>query len=285
MNFNNKASHILRAFDPELIRFMASSDQLFRLYAEQTAQLANATPLPLGWNPKLGQQIEVKSVLDGYVWYSVLREGFGRRLNFMIELLPGSSRTIPLALNALSSERLMIRELVRVDLNPHLARSIPKPPWLERIIGADILNHDTGLLHGDLIVANHILDDLLANEWDAGRYDYSFGAPDMSARMWKEIAECSHRDELLANVAERLAAACRRLAPRGVFLLREYPSSFSLFYGIDLVWPLQLRMIEILSNIVHKSGGRTKLIRPRGLGTPAVCTWPGDFYCFEFIER
>jgi hypothetical protein len=165
-----------------------------------------------------------KLLYDSYVWSRVLAACLWYDpADNVLELLPGSSLTIPLALKRAGQTG----HLYRADLTPQ----VPLPAGLD--LATTWLPGDVfGLAKfpGNVVLGNHILDDLIAtlHFGPCEYYSRIYGNPREERHAWATI----ERSPLLSRWITEVVCFIRRLlqATTGLrlFILREYPATVAI---------------------------------------------------------
>jgi hypothetical protein len=179
----------------------------------------------------IGARRDCKLLYDSYLWRMViaaeLKEG---HIGAVIELCHGKSLTIPLALSGMGISGV----LDRLDC----ALEVPLPPVFslrQRWIRSDISMALSSFNNYDLIVGNHIIDDMLLINYlpdvkveDALFDDPRFTDPLLSSKIWDELVN----EEILSihamEVRSTIISVVQQIKRGAVLILRQYPSTFSL---------------------------------------------------------
>jgi hypothetical protein len=146
----------------------------------------------------------------------------------VIELLPGSSLCIPVALESIEYRGVL------VQLNDDVPRRIPE--WFHfghAWLAGKLVNLACRLPGAGAIVGNHIIDDLLFDHICAGCGDKRLRYSDVALckATWASLAESS----ALGSVQEAMTGLFRRLVQSMSYpsklILRHHPSTFALTSG------------------------------------------------------
>ncbi len=172
------------------------------------------------------QPPDYKLLYDSWLWCQVINRirplSSGAEI---LELLPGSSLTIPLALQSARFNGTLVR------LNDEMP--IPLPSTLgfsDRWEAGNIADLLKAPLCYDLILGNHVIDDLLFGlYWSAPeerRHFYS--DPDLSKKAWNMMSQSDSISQLRNHVSNTFLELVRRMPLPSFLVLRHYPSTFAL---------------------------------------------------------
>lgn len=101
---------------------------------------------------------DYKMLYDSYLWRTILREhGYHSHTHHVIELLPGGSATIPVALCSLGFRG----RLDRVDMDNEVVLPYESLGYTVNWIRKNISSGISSDIPFDLVVGNHIVDDLI----------------------------------------------------------------------------------------------------------------------------
>jgi hypothetical protein len=190
------------------------------------------------WNAEIGDRAHFKLVMelkrspdyrllyDSWLWRDVIKRvapcGAGSRL---LELLPGASLTIPAALESVGFSGTLDRFNDEPPVPLPAAIGFPAQ-WKKGDI-ADLLSIP---LAYDLILGNHIIDDLLFSlfcpEEEVRRSVYSDS--ELCKETWKRMAGSGSLPSLQSQIVAVFAGILKRMPPASLLILRHYPSTFAL---------------------------------------------------------
>jgi len=193
---------------------------------------------PEYWNAAIGDERHFKLVLDAkqppdyrllydsWLWRNVIKHI--KPLSpetAVLELLPGNSLTIPIALESLSFKGTLVR------LNDETPVSLPATiGFSEYWQAGQITDLLTAPLPYDFILANHVIDDLLFNLYfpspEQREVIYSDSRACKSA--WNSMSQSSCITQLQKQAIEMLLALASHMRSLSVLILRHYPSTFAL---------------------------------------------------------
>jgi hypothetical protein len=143
----------------------------------------------------------------------------------ILELLPGTSLTIPLALQSAG----FIGTLKR--LNDEIP--VPLPFGLrfsERWQEGQITDLFSAPLSYDLILCNHVIDDLLFNLYCPSPKERRaiYARPELCKEKWNLMVESGSLSSLQSRVVDIFSKIVSRMKPSSILILRHYPSTFAL---------------------------------------------------------
>jgi len=169
--------------------------------------------------------VDVKLIYSSFVWRHIVRKVVDCPRAQVLELLPGKSRAVPLGLVSAG----MSCDLVRCDRNIEV---IQDPQNLARVNttrwAVDLYSPDMDWGNYDLVVGNHIIDDLLVASWNDTTYVDGFGDPASTEKLWHDFRHSADYLNEIQRLTARLCNLVMTLKSGARLLLREYPSSFAL---------------------------------------------------------
>jgi hypothetical protein len=145
----------------------------------------------------------------------------------ILELLPGKTMNLPIALESLG----FTGGLDRLDLMPQ-----PLLAFLRcrcRSLYQDAFTFVKSRLRYDVVVANHVVDDLLMYLHFRERY-YTmppYSHPDAARSAWAHLAAAGATSDHSGRLARLFEEIVFNMPARGTLVLREYPSTFELRTG------------------------------------------------------
>lgn len=167
---------------------------------------------------------QIKMVYDSYLWRELLFPWLQLdRSTKVAELLPGSSLTIPVALESLG----FLGHLYRIDTMP--PRNLPNDfKFTESWVEGDILT--TRLLPAKVFLGNHVLDDMIASQHFgvAEYYSKIYGNPVAEKEAWQQIASSPKLRKSINTIVDFFRRLFETSCQRVVLVLREYPASVSI---------------------------------------------------------
>ena len=169
---------------------------------------------------------DCRLLYDSWLWRAPLEEAvrcYGQRV--VLELLPGSSLTIPVALESIKYSG----ELWQV--NDELPTAIPRcfhfrHRWLDTRIG-DLLCKP---LQANIIVGNHIVDDLLFDSYcgEPGSRKRHYYDALLCKAAWASLARSRRLRPIQDAVTSLFTQMIECMAYSSMLILRHYPSTFAL---------------------------------------------------------
>ena len=179
-------------------------------------------------------QPDYKLAYDSYLWKIAIQNANCVGLNGnILELLPGTSLTIPVALESLKFGGL----LERIDCG----QPIPlgnRFHFLVNWIQSDIFKKSDYRIPYDIIVGNHIIDDLIyylhsSNiSPDVEFYnDVNYTNPYLSKKKWENISSGENLDHYVSLITNLLLKLVNNLKRNSALILRHYPSTFAMRNG------------------------------------------------------
>jgi hypothetical protein len=163
---------------------------------------------------------------DSWLWRHVIYT-FGRlkRDSAILELLPGSSLTIPAALESVGHRGTVVR------LDDEVPVRVPETfHFNERVAKGPLCNLSLYLLPYDLILGNHIIDDLLFNSYctnSDGRQN-SYSDPERCRHVWNAMVKSGHVHFCQNKLASEFREIAHAMKRPSALILRHYPSTFAL---------------------------------------------------------
>ncbi len=190
---------------------------------------------------RIGRPLRVKLLYDSYLWKWLLAGGGVAMAHRVVELLPGWSHTIAVALESLDFKGT----LAQVDLKRPESSRTPFP-FLRVWCRQDLLSIQCGFDDASLILGNHIADDLLiclALTTEARRQEY-YSSPVYSRATWQALAIDPRLDDFIEQTVSVFESISRGLRHGQVMVLREYPSTTATQQGDAVRWALERRVQE-----------------------------------------
>ena len=179
---------------------------------------------------------DYKMLYDSFLWKTILlKMGYSDYTKCILELLPGKSATIPVALCSLGFRGV----LDRIDLEPEVLLPYKyleyNVNWVRQNIFSDLqLNAPY-----DFIVGNHVIDDLifycLARSQRHDGYqmllDRNYIDPDKSTIIWQKCADSGEMQRIIHLICSIFLLILRSMHSGATLMLREYPAAFALQHG------------------------------------------------------
>ena len=175
------------------------------------------------------QATEVKLWYDSWLWYQILNQaGAIDSVVNALELLPGTSFTIPIAL----TRKGFVGTLDRVDEAAEFScpKAISFPGrWIQR----NLLEQSINVVQYDLILGNHILDDLLISmEFpNQDNRNLFYADADLSKRAWAQVVNSDTRTISENRVVDVLLGIVERMKVGAYLVIRHYPPSIAITSG------------------------------------------------------
>lgn len=196
----------------------------------------------------LKSPLDYKLLYDSYLWRLILEKSGWVPLGRVLELLPGDSFTIPMALEGVRFHG----ELHRLDLIPRNSACglfSFKTAWVSQ----NVWLSDAIVDNYDLVVGNHIIDDLLAylHFPDPALLASFYSDPERALSAWTAIIGSPNLEDNKENLIELFIRLVTALCTDAMLVLRQYPSTFALRCGdvgrISTVQDTFRRICESLS--------------------------------------
>lgn len=225
---------------------------------------------------------DYKMLYDSFLWREVIRRsGFFCKIDNILELLPGRSLTIPVALKSLNYQGI----LYRIDISNEIELSSYfdfKSYWIRN----DFLDYYNHIEKYTLILGNHILDDLIYYIYksDGSDTDKIFHEEDYlnfnsSKKIWEEISKKNNYRYIKSKLILFFRDVVNRLRNGSGILLKQYPSTFSLISGDILSINIQLSIFySIYKNLQNLDGVNVSFFN-----TDSIITAPGSKYPNSFL--
>jgi len=220
--------------------------------------------------------LDCRLLYDSWLWRAVLVEVMPvRDCSAVVELLPGSSLTIPVALES-AGFRGVLHRVNDVAPSPLPVSFRSHDSWipirLERI-----LNETLPAL---VIVGNHIIDDLL--------FDACFGGPGVSSEqylnptlckaLWASLVDSKLRCRVQASVVRLFAELARRMASGSTMILRHYPSTFALMSDDRVRMHVEMETFSQVGRaLADIEGCEAEWLDTSGIDAPAGSHYPNSF--------
>ena len=244
-----------------------------------------ASPSYQLWSP-YAATLDWKMLYDSYLWRRVIEEHYAISSlpANVLEICPGRSFTIPVALASTKSSPT----LVRLDLLPEVAVPpgvLSSVTWLRR----DILSMPNDFDASELVVGNHVLDDLLLSLHSAesriGRDVFSdsrFTLPEASQDVWMEIKESSELKQYIDHLYRMLLHLLQRGTAKSTLILREYPSTFALLHRDVAQVNVHRNAFSLIAER-FKTTANTRVGFPdiATVNVPSGCKFPHSFMVVE----
>jgi len=172
---------------------------------------------------------DIKMLYDSYIWKEIIKSHIVNIPDiYALELLPGTSYTIPLALHSLNYDNT----LDRIDNRIHSNKS--KEYFFEINNLCENVFQFRNYENYNLILGNHIFDDLLfyhhldncniINKNEVELYsDYK-----LNAKTWIEIKDCINLNDHIRNITALFDHIINQISINSYLIFRQYPSTFSL---------------------------------------------------------
>jgi hypothetical protein len=222
---------------------------------------------PEYWTEAIGDERHFKLVMDtkqppdyrllydSWLWREVITHIKPlSRGTTVLELLPGNSLTIPVALESLSFKGT----LVRLNDEP----PVPLPTTIgfsEYWQSGQLTDLLTTPLPYELILANHVIDDLLFNLFVPllEQRKVSYSDPRVCKCIWNAMVNSKCVTQLQKRVVEMLLGVASRMCELSVFILRHYPSTFALKSRDMARMTLEMETYGELAEAIRCSEGMT----------------------------
>ena len=172
---------------------------------------------------------------NGRTWARVLERLDVKRYRSIIDLCPGWSPKVELGLFYLGFSG----EVSLVDQSPDALKQLTDtltlfaPRYHLKPIEQNLFSPHN--LRGDLVVANHVIDDLVLSHFGEQKlFDYSaiYQAEEALERAWTAVLEHSPADR--GEVIEKIAAALEQfVVPDGILVLTQYRSYLEELLDLD----------------------------------------------------
>lgn len=176
---------------------------------------------------------DYKMLYDSYLWKTILHQhGYHNQVQHIIELLPGMSATIPVALCSLGFKG----RLDRIDMDSEVALPYKELGYTVKWIRQNISSNTKFKMPYDLIVGNHIIDDLifcfLIGKRDHDDYSMSldddYRNPDKCAAIWQKCTEDHEISCIIEAIVNTFISILDCLSTGATLVLREYPAAFAM---------------------------------------------------------
>jgi hypothetical protein len=172
------------------------------------------------------QPPDYRLLYDSWLWRHVINQI--RPLSNgseVLELLPGTSLTIPVALESAGFKGKLVR------FNDEMP--VPLPTCVEfshRWHAGQITDLLTAPLSYDLVLGNHVIDDLLFSFYWASpeKRRGIYSDPDLCKEAWNLMSKSDSISQLQKQVINTFLELVRRMPPPSFLVLRQYPSTFAL---------------------------------------------------------
>lgn len=275
-------SRCLRAFsEPELLERMGTAEIAMHLRVigdELAAQQADHWLCHTTISPPT---IDVKLVYDSLVWRRFFSQLNNDEPAHVLELLPGQSLTVPLAILSAG----LSCSLVRLDRRPSVCRD-PLNFHVGRIEHwcSDLYDSEVSWARFSSVVGNHILDDLLVASWDWRRYTSSFGSVVYARKLWRDFFRTQERSNVAQHIVERLTKLALTLPPGATLVLREYPASFAIFYEIEEQIAAHEQVFWMLAGALRRLPGTVFVEDLSSLPVASISKIPGTMLRYSAPE-
>jgi hypothetical protein len=223
------------------------------------------------------QPIDYRLLYDSWLWRRVIDSvrPAGMEANAeILELLPGTSLTVPVALQSVDFKGTLVR------MNED--RPVPLSPaftfhhyWHEGQL-AELL---AAPLSYDLIVGNHIVDDLLFAIYypDLIQRAKIYPQRDLCKAAWESMAGSASIPEIQTQIVTAFLAIVRRMPLTSRLVLRHYPSTFALRSRDLARINLEMDTFLMIAKAAHRSDGTASCFLDLGkLDVPAGSQYPNS---------
>jgi hypothetical protein len=202
-----------------------------------------------------------KLLYDSYFWKMMLAQlDTPSAHGSVLELLPGKTFTLPVALESIG----FCGCLHRLDLSPQPA-GLGQFSFSCCCINEDLFRFPFDQPTYDLVIANHVIDDLLMYIYFRGQYCQTKAYSDRreSRLAWEEIACLDPKGGFTAQLSDFLERLILRLPSGAMFISREYPSTFELRVGdiarISYLESVRQTVLSHISRLPGVTGGYVHL--------------------------
>ena len=172
------------------------------------------------------QPLNYRLLYDSWLWRHVVKQirslSTGSKV---LELLPGASPTIPVALQSACFNGTLVR----------LNDEMPVPlrgtsGFIHRWHAGHIEDLLQAPLRYDLILANHVIDDLLFSSYlsSSERRREIYSDPDLCKEAWSLMSQSESLSQFQMKIVTIFMELVRRMPLGSLFILRHYPSTFAL---------------------------------------------------------
>lgn len=202
---------------------------------------------------------DYKMLYDSYLWKTILRQhGYHDQVQHIAELLPGRSATIPVALCSLGFKG----RLDRIDMDSEVVLPYEFLGYPVNWIRQEITSCTQFDIPYDLVVGNHIIDDLIFSflveirnyEDYSMSLDMYYRNPDKCAAIWRKCTKNAEMSRIIEAVIDTFISILDCLHIGAILVLREYPAAFAM-YNSDLTH------INVHLNVFHALSERLLTVR------------------------
>ena len=169
---------------------------------------------------------DYRLLYDSWLWRYVLEaSNRWKRDALILELLPGTSLTIPVALQSAQYQGTLYR------LNDEPAVPLPEVlQFADRWIRGELTDLASGPLLYDFVIGNHVIDDLLFNLYcrDPEERKALYVDAERCRHTWESMARLGYLLVYRIQLAEVFAGLVRNMKNPSTLILRHYPSTFAL---------------------------------------------------------
>jgi hypothetical protein len=225
------------------------------------------------------EPLNAKKVYNSLGWRVILNSSARTKGSKIVELLPGLSTTVQLALWAAGVNG----KIWLLECQPQLLALRSRTPssdtttqWI-----TDIHQVADNFASFNLILGNHILDDLLLHTWSPRKYHDCYGNPKKTGGLWRDLGESRLRQRTVDEVASCIGRIADSAAGGSRLILNEYPSSFSILHNIPRVNEIHRDACAAVLSRLSQCDGSVATFELESLPVPLICKLPGSFIVFR----
>jgi hypothetical protein len=223
--------------------------------------------------------LDFRLLYDSWLWRLVL-DGLAKPTlqSTIIELLPGSSLTIPVALESVGYRGKL------QQMNDELPVTIPdwfhfRHAWL----GGKLVDLVSQPAEAGVILGNHIVDDLLFDIYCVGREDKGPCYSDVALckAIWASLGESRALSSLQEAVTGLFMRLVQSMSYPSMLILRHYPSTFALS-SKDLVRAnAEMGAFRAMARTLRALRREVYYLDLSRLNVPAGSLYPASFLIVE----
>lgn len=220
--------------------------------------------------------ISMRYINDGYVWSNIVRK-IRFSANKVLELCPGNSLVIDLALSFLNFNGVLIKaDLKRWNLEEKIRI---KRPFRIKLQNLNVVQDVNKLIPSNLLILNHGIDDLFIGLWakeaKIDYYGYTFKKIKENNKYWKKAMSKSEKYiKILKKFFQKLTD---RIEDGGFIIIKSCPCGFETHFQQSERVNFTFQLTDLLVKEIKNCGFKIIDINLDDIPGPKGSKFPDSF--------